>query len=375
MASTSAIPLISIVIPVHNDWAPLEHCLRSLAQQSNAPEFEVIVVDDGSDQVAPDLIREWDCYYALNLVRQSHAGIAAARNLGVRISGGSVLLFTDADCRLQTNCLWSLGSAIADFPSHSCFQLHLVGDNSTRIGQAEDLRLSALQNHLLQPTGCIRYLNTAGFAIRQTRVNPEKHLFDPAALRAEDTLLLACLMLKGELPFFVSGAIVQHSIPLSLTECIRKDIRSAHLESETFLFIASMGARLRVSHWERLVILWSTWKTSRKRRSAWFLLICRQLVRRLTGSLDRWSRSWPVLSPARRQPKPSLIVRHATAQTQPASAHTSKIHLDQRRSVACETFTKRTRKRIHRSGTASRYPHASGQKSPVDIWTSNLEHV
>ena len=47
---------------------------------------------------------------------------------------------------------------------------------------------------MLQPDGRIRYLNTAGFAIRRTAVNVEEGLFDPVAIRAEDTLLLANLM-------------------------------------------------------------------------------------------------------------------------------------------------------------------------------------
>ena len=38
---------ISIVIPVYNDWKPLNGCLQSLSRQRSAPSFEVIVVDDG----------------------------------------------------------------------------------------------------------------------------------------------------------------------------------------------------------------------------------------------------------------------------------------------------------------------------------------
>jgi glycosyltransferase involved in cell wall biosynthesis len=298
--SSSTIPLFSVVIAVYNDWAPLEQCLRSLAQQRNAPEFEVIVVDDGSDHAAPDCIRRWACCYPLIIIRQSHAGIPTARNRGIRLSTGSVLVFTDADCRLQRNCLALLSAAVARSPQHGCFQLHLVGDCSNVIGRAEELRLSTLQNHMLQPRGCIRYLNTAGFAIRRTRVDIEKGLFDPVAFRAEDTLLLANLVQNGELPLFVTSAIIQHAIPLSLIACLKKDVRSAYLEAETYLMIASMGVRIRVSPWERLRILWSTWKTSRRRRSAWFVLICRQMFRRKISLVYGWSRPYKLLLWSRR---------------------------------------------------------------------------
>ncbi|MGO9434929.1 MAG: hypothetical protein ACLP00_11665, partial [Terracidiphilus sp.] len=68
------------------------------------------------------------------------------------------------------------------------------------------LRLTTFQSLMLQPDDRIRYLNTAGFAIRRARLGIETDVFDPVALRAEDTLLLANLMQVGELPLFVPEA-------------------------------------------------------------------------------------------------------------------------------------------------------------------------
>src|SRR5438874_11311507 len=98
-------PLFSIIIGVYNDWAPLDRCLRSLSQQISAPSFEVIVVDDGSREANPEFIHHWRSCYPLTLIRQSHAGVSVARNRGIQTSQGSILLFVDADCRLETNCL------------------------------------------------------------------------------------------------------------------------------------------------------------------------------------------------------------------------------------------------------------------------------
>jgi glycosyltransferase involved in cell wall biosynthesis len=283
---STTMPLFSIIVGVYNDWIALDPCLRSLAQQTHGPTFEVIVVDDGSSEAAPEVIRQWGRCLPLTIVRQSHAGISAARNHGIQISRGSVLLFVDADCRLQTNCLAALGSTITDSPQHNCFQLHLVGDCRGPVGRAEELRLRSIQQHMLQPDGLIRYLNTAGFAIRRMRVNIEGGLFDPMALRAEDTLLLANIMQGGELPLFVANATVQHAIPLSLMECLLKDIRSAYLEGTTYDFIASKGVRIRVSHRERLRLLLSMWKIAGQHsigRSAWFALVARQTLQRIVS--------------------------------------------------------------------------------------------
>jgi glycosyltransferase involved in cell wall biosynthesis len=277
-------PEFSIIIAVYNDWGPLSHCLESLRQQINAPPFEVIVVDDGSTDAIPEFIRVSNHGYSLTLVQEPHAGIPASRNRGVRASQGAVLLFVDADGKLQTNCLAALHSTISRFPKQDCFQLRLCGDCSTLVGRAEELRLINFQNHVLQLDGRIRYLNTAGFAIRRERANIATGLFDPAALRGEDTLLLAKLMEAGELPLFVPDAIVEHSIALSLVGSLRKDFRSAYLERRMYQTIAASGAKIRLTHRERLQLLSSMWKTARRDsigRSAWFALLLRQGFKRI----------------------------------------------------------------------------------------------
>jgi glycosyltransferase involved in cell wall biosynthesis len=277
-------PRFSIVIPVYNDWRPLKECLQSLTRQSNAPDFEVILVDDGSEETAPEYIRSAGQGHPLTVIEQAHAGIPAARNRGIRAATGEVLLFVDADCRLLADCLAALSSVIATAPQHDCFQLRLVGNCSTLVGRAEHLRLLTFQNYMLQPDGCIRYLNTAGFAIRRERADIEDGVFEPAALRAEDTLLLAHLIQEGELPLFVPNAVVEHAIPLSLMQCIQKDIHSVSLEDRGYEIIASKGVKIRIRHRDRLSLLQSMWKVADHAsigRSAWFVLVLRQSLQRM----------------------------------------------------------------------------------------------
>ena len=290
-ASTTT-PLFSIIIAAYNDWEPLDQCLRSLAQQADGPSFEVIIADDGSAESAPEFIGRWQCYYQLAIDRQPHAGISTARNRGTQISRGSILLFVDADSRLQANCLAALNAAITSSLQHNCFQLRLVGDCRGLVGRAEQLRLVTIQDQMIQPNGCIRYLNTAGFAIRRSRVDIKRGIFDPLARRAEDTLLLSNLMQAGELPFFLDDAIVQHATRLSLMASLGKSIRSAYLEGRTYEIIASKGVRIRVSHRERLSMLWYMWKASGQHsigRAAWFVLVAKQGLQRIISIAYRAS--------------------------------------------------------------------------------------
>ena len=277
----------TIIVATHDDWTPLEEFLSSLAQQTITSNFDVVLVDDGSREAAPEFISKWKTHFPLTIIRQPHAGISAARNRGTESSTGSVLVFADADCRLDRDCLRVLERTIHASPAQPCFQLHLAGDCSRGVvGKAEQLRLMTLQKHFLRPDGSIRYLNTAGFAVRRGKVDIDAGLFDPVAIRAEDTLLLANLIQRGELPFFAPGAIVRHIVSLSLAAYLRKAMRSARLEARTFDIISSAGVDIRVSHRERLSMLWSAWRFSQDPaigRPAWFVLLARQVLHWIAG--------------------------------------------------------------------------------------------
>lgn len=279
---------LSIIIGVHNGWEMLAECLQTIKEQQGSPSFEVIVVDDGSDEPAPAYIREYSQAYRLSIIRESHAGIAAARNRGIKESQGAVLVFTDADCRFEPGCLSAIGSTLSQLCHHNYFQLHLVGDRSTLLGRAEELRLIAIQEHALQRDGCIRYLNTAGFAVRRSQAENNVPLFDPSARRAEDTLLLANVMERGELPLFLRNATVRHSVRLSFREVLRKDVCGTWLEGNTFETISSKGLQLRMGHAERFGMLLSMWITSGERalgRTAWLALVGRQSLQRIVSAV------------------------------------------------------------------------------------------
>lgn len=289
-------PIFSVIVPTHNDWGPLAGCLDSLSKQRGNPAFEVIVVDDGSRDEASKLILQYGHFFPLTVIRQAHTGIASARNQGVQNSKGAIIIFTDADCRLDRACLATLNEKVAGELEHNYFQLRLTGDSSNLLGRAEDLRLSTTQNHLLQSDGRIRYLNTSGFAVRKSALDSKDRLFDPIALRSEDTLLLMNLIQKGELPLFIADAVVRHTVQMSFAECIAKDLRVAWLEAKTFERIAAQGVHMRMSNRERLAVLRSTWAASETPsigRSAWFALTFRQALQRLISVIYRL---WTLIS-------------------------------------------------------------------------------
>ncbi|MFC1698592.1 glycosyltransferase [Candidatus Omnitrophota bacterium] len=92
----------SIIIPTYNRQEELKELLISLEGQTYPrEEFEIIIIDDGSTDGTKDAVARYiadhkDC--AILYHRQENAGPAAARNKGIQMSRGKLLLFTDTDC-------------------------------------------------------------------------------------------------------------------------------------------------------------------------------------------------------------------------------------------------------------------------------------
>ena len=88
---------ITVIIPAYNARNQIGECLSSLLEGGvRAGEHEVIVVDDGSSDDTPELVRNH--YGRVRLIRSDHAGPYAARNIGISHAHGEILVFLDADC-------------------------------------------------------------------------------------------------------------------------------------------------------------------------------------------------------------------------------------------------------------------------------------
>ena len=101
-------PRLSVVTPTHRRPDLLERLLRSLAEQTVPPdEFEAIVIDDASGDETPEVLRRWSD--ARPSFRSSSfdvgRGPASARNLGVRLAQGDLILFLDDDVEAAPDLL------------------------------------------------------------------------------------------------------------------------------------------------------------------------------------------------------------------------------------------------------------------------------
>jgi glycosyltransferase involved in cell wall biosynthesis len=100
---------VSIIIPNRNGSNTIGACLQA-ALASQHPDFEIVVVDDCSDDNSVSIIEQFPC----RLVRLAdHGGAARARNIGAQHGQGKILFFTDADCLLNEDTLTKASEALA----------------------------------------------------------------------------------------------------------------------------------------------------------------------------------------------------------------------------------------------------------------------
>jgi glycosyltransferase involved in cell wall biosynthesis len=92
---------IAVVIPTYNHAHYLEAAIESVLRQVPKPR-EIVVVDDGSSDHPEEIARR---FAGVRVVRQANAGLAAARNRGLRETSSPYLVFLDADDRLLPGAL------------------------------------------------------------------------------------------------------------------------------------------------------------------------------------------------------------------------------------------------------------------------------
>lgn len=105
-------PLFSIIIPTYNRSGVIGRALDSCLAQTFG-DFEVIVVDDGSQDVVETeaAVRTRDDG-RISYLRQANAGAAVARNIGAAVARGRYLAFLDSDDEFLPDKLMAIHAAI-----------------------------------------------------------------------------------------------------------------------------------------------------------------------------------------------------------------------------------------------------------------------
>jgi glycosyltransferase involved in cell wall biosynthesis len=103
-------PKVSVVICTYNGSRTLDGCLASL-ETLNYPDYEVIVVNDGSTDSVPEIAAR---YPYIRYHAQKNRGLSVARNVGMELALGEIIAYTDDDCFADPDWLYFLVSKLLE---------------------------------------------------------------------------------------------------------------------------------------------------------------------------------------------------------------------------------------------------------------------
>ncbi|MFJ3214809.1 glycosyltransferase family 2 protein [Kitasatospora sp. NPDC086801] len=133
-------PTVSVIIPNYNYEKTIAAVVESVLAQTH-PVHEVLVVDDGSTDRSPEIVRG----YPVKLIPQQNGGVSVARNRGVAESTGDILFFLDSDIALAPDAIANAVALLREQPDLGC--VHGVVDKRALFDDGQVERYRVLHEH------------------------------------------------------------------------------------------------------------------------------------------------------------------------------------------------------------------------------------
>lgn len=100
-------PLVSIIVPCYNQAQYLEEALQSVLNQTYT-NWECVIVNDGSPDNTEEVVKKWiEKDNRFHYIFSENRGVSCARNLGISMSKGELILPLDADDKISNSYLTS----------------------------------------------------------------------------------------------------------------------------------------------------------------------------------------------------------------------------------------------------------------------------
>ena len=217
-------PFASVVVPAFNEAVGIERAVRSLAK-SSYPDFEVIVVDDGSSDGTADLVDRLRLE-RVRVIRQANAGKSAALNRGIAAARGEVIVMVDADTVFERDSLRKVIAPLAAPEVGAVSGNTKVGNRSGMLGRWQHIEYVMGFNLDRRLFDVLRCMPTVPGAIGAAR---RKALADAGGLSsdtlAEDTDLTIAIGRAGWEVVYAEEARAWTEAPATLAELWRQRYR------------------------------------------------------------------------------------------------------------------------------------------------------
>ena len=194
-----------MIVPVYNVAKYLSQCLDSLINQTY-PEFEVLLVDDGSTDGSAEICREYQQRdQRIRLIRlTTNQGLSNARNVGIENAKGDYVTFVDSDDWLNHDFLEQMLTPVL------AHQAEIVLGNYYRYDEAQHNFLlydPAYPTQELTPTDYLRerselrhleFVSAWGKLFKRTLFDMPTRLRFPFGRKFEDQFLVHRLFLRAQ---------------------------------------------------------------------------------------------------------------------------------------------------------------------------------
>ena len=211
VATDSAAPRFSVIVPTCNRAGPLASCLGALGEMDYARDrFEVIVVDDAGAQPVPERAEQENGGLAVRWIRLSeNRGPAAARNEGARQARGRYLAFLDDDCLPDRGWLNELERALEAVPGSAVGGRMVNGRCRNVYAAVNQALLDEVYRYYNQEPAGARFFATMNLAVPADGFR-ETGGFDPSFRASEDREFCARWLDRGLPLIYASEAVVVH---------------------------------------------------------------------------------------------------------------------------------------------------------------------
>lgn len=215
---------VSIVVPAYNEAEVIEPAVRSLAA-SDYPQFEVIVVDDGSEDGTAEVVERL-AWAGVRVLREVNSGKPAALNAGIAAARHEVVVTVDADTLFEPGTLRRLVAPFAEDRVGAVAGNTKVGNRKGLLGRWQHIDYVMgfnLDRRLYDVLQCMPTVPGAIGAFRRSALQ-EVGFFSAATL-AEDTDVTIALGRAGWSVVYVEDALAFTEAPSTLSALWRQRYR------------------------------------------------------------------------------------------------------------------------------------------------------
>ena len=215
---------VSIVVPAFNEAVGIEQAIRSLAA-SEYPDFEIVVVDDGSTDVTAALVEALELP-RVSVHRQPNQGKPAALNRGIAAAAHDVIVMVDADTIFEPETLGRLVQPLCLERVGAVSGNTKVGNRRRLLGRWQHIEYVMgfnLDRRLYDTLECMPTVPGAIGAFRRSALEEVGGV--SGATLAEDTDLTLALGRAGWRVVYVEDARAWTEAPTSLRALWRQRFR------------------------------------------------------------------------------------------------------------------------------------------------------